>query len=346
MSRRTEYAETLVAIGAVTLFNKALDPIIGYRAVGFVYVLAIVLLGLRVSKGPVLSAAIFSAVLWNFLFIPPLHTFEISSSEDIMMLIAFLAISLLTGILLFERERLAKKANRLKMLEESERIYETMLDLISHEMRTPLTAIIGSSTALMEEKIKNDPKSAAVLLEAILNAGERLNSVVSNLLDMSRLSASGVKVRDDVFEVSELAETCLEKQRRPLRLHRTSFTKDGNDVMIKGDFKLLEHALSNLLLNAAAYSPEDGEILVTSCAVPQGVQIEIYDRGPGIPEPDLENIFEKFFRVPGTPSGGTGLGLSIVKRIVELHGGAVSAANRPGGGAVFTLRVPRGASGN
>lgn len=328
------YLKIVAALGVTTAFNKIIDPYVGYHAVGFIYLLAIALMGLWRRKGPVLLAAFLSAVLWNYLFIPPLGAFAISAPEDIMMVAAFFVNSLIIGNLT------ARVQSRERILKMQEKKIETILDLISHEMRTPLTAIIGSSTALTEEKIKNDPKARDELIGALLGAGERLNGVIANLIEMSRLSANEVKIRNDAFEISELTDACLDKLKMQIAPHPVHFEKHGGPLLVRGDFKLLEHALSNLILNAAAYSPSDAPIELAACPAPDGIRLEIRDFGTGIPDTYRERVFEKFFRIPGTPAGGAGLGLSIVKRIVELHGGKITASTHPQGGAVIAFNLP------
>jgi two-component system sensor histidine kinase KdpD len=113
--------------------------------------------------------------------------------------------------------------------------------------------------------------------------------------------------------------------------------------LVRLDFSLIQHALANLLLNAATHTPAGTAIEVTAQRAEQDLVLSVADRGPGIAPANLPRIFDKFFRAPGAPAGGSGLGLTIVKGFVEAHGGSVSAENRPGGGAVFTIRLPQSA---
>jgi two-component system sensor histidine kinase KdpD len=177
--------------------------------------------------------------------------------------------------------------------------------------------------------------------EELIDSAERLNRIVGNLLDMSRLSGGILTLKKEMFDANELVATTLRPLQRPLRFYKMKLRPTADELYCEGDFRLLEHALANIILNAAYYSPSETTIEITTFSENGQANITVKDEGKGIPEESLEKIFDKFYRVPGTPPGGTGLGLSIVKSIVETHNGTIAVHNRTDrSGAVFTIRLP------
>jgi two-component system sensor histidine kinase KdpD len=157
---------------------------------------------------------------------------------------------------------------------------------------------------------------------------------------MTRLESGKVKPRLEWCDVADLIHVTVRRDERELSKHQTSVALAPPLPLVKMDFVLIENALSNLLLNAANYTPPGTTVEVRAAVHNGELAITVADRGPGLPEESLPHVFEKFYRVPGAPAGGTGLGLSIVKGLVEAHGGRVEARNRPGGGAEFAICLP------
>lgn len=484
-----KYWYTLCFIFIVAGLGEWLDNFIGYRAVGFIFMLAVLAVGLFGSIGAVLLAAILSAITWNFLFIPPRFTFVISEPDDIILYVSFFVVALITGFLtnrlrfheklirdreertnflyeilrdianseeksefitkvttrvgnlfkadcgvilksasgdlrfdksnsygvnLNEKEKavviwsfqnqkqagwstdtlsqskalyipmkglteaigvfifhpqkkfrkldmeqknllfsitrqlgvsieryfLAKRLHETQRLKDSQELQQTLLNSISHEMRTPLTVILSTATSLEEEiKAKNSDyvKNAA---ENLLEAGDRLNRVIENLLDMSRLSSGVLSLKLEWHDLSDLIGVVIKKYSKNMSKHKLQLIGLNEMTFVNIDFRLMEHAISNLLLNAAAYSPPQTEIKIQVIKDKKKLTLEVEDEGPGIAEEFVPHIFEKFYRVPGTPTGGTGLGLSIVKSIVELHKGEIQYVSRRPKGSCFRILLP------
>jgi len=234
---------------------------------------------------------------------------------------------------------MSEAAKNAVLLKESEKLHQTLLNCISHELRTPLTAIMGAASALGSQS-QADAKSIALLTEEIVASSERLNGVFENLLDMTRLESGMIKLREEWFDLAELVNFTLEKQQRLLAEHRVHFSSTSDPLYFYGDYDLLEHALANLLLNAAKYSPVGSEIKITAMKRRAELVLEVADQGPGIAESLILHIFDKFYRVPGTASGGLGLGLSIAKNLVELHQGKIGVMNLEERGSVFFITLP------
>ncbi len=239
-----------------------------------------------------------------------------------------------------ERETLNELTKQAIVIEESERLYKTLFNSISHEMRTPLSAILSASEGLLESNLTQSGAVPGEFVEQIHEAAGRLNRLVENLLDMTRLESGMIKPKLDWCDLGDLVSTTIRKLEKELTGHAVLVDVPAELQLVKMDFALMEQVLTNLLLNATYYTPRGSEISV-SCRRENGeAVIEVADRGPGLPEGSEDRVFEKFYRVPGTQAGGTGLGLSIARGFVEAHRGTISAGRRNGGGTVFTIRLP------
>jgi two-component system sensor histidine kinase KdpD len=223
---------------------------------------------------------------------------------------------------------------------ESERLYKTLFNSISHELRTPIAAIVSASEGLLDQKTPTPSEARESLVGEIHMAAERLNRLVDNLLDMTRLESGRITPAVDWCDVRDLVNTSLRKLSRELSRHVVSVDVPSDMPLVKVDFGLIEQAITNLLLNASIYTPPGSAVQIRAFMESQECVIVIADNGPGFPRDALPKVFEKFYRVPGTRAGGTGLGLSISRGFVEAHKGTMTVENRPGGGAQFTIRLP------
>jgi two-component system sensor histidine kinase KdpD len=214
------------------------------------------------------------------------------------------------------------------------------LNSISHELRTPLAASTSAASALADADGAS-PEQRRALLGEIHEANSRLNRIVGNLLDVARLESGKVRPNLDWHDARDVVQTTLRELERELAGRRVTLELPAEPTLVRFDFSLVEHALANLLLNAAAHTPPGTPIEMRAQFADENLALSVADRGPGIPADVLPRIFEKFFRAPGAPAGGSGLGLTIAKGFVEAHGGTIAAANRPGGGAIFTLNLPQ-----
>jgi two-component system sensor histidine kinase KdpD len=219
-----------------------------------------------------------------------------------------------------------------------------LLNSISHDLRTPLSTITGAISSLLETEQNGSQLDHATRLDLLENASEeaeRLNRLVGNLLDMTRLEAGAMKMKLVACDVQDVIGAALERAARRLdgRPVETSIPRDL--PVVRMDFVLMVQVLFNLLDNASKYSPPSSPLEVSASACPGGIEIQIADRGEGIPPEDLERVFGKFYRVQRTDGmPGTGLGLSICRGIVEAHGGSIHAKNRTGGGTIVKLVLP------
>lgn len=477
----------LVVVGVIAgtgLLNLGLLQLSGPRAPGLLFLLAVVLLALRVGRGPVLLAGALSALGWNYFFLPPRFTLVIEKLEDLILFALYFIVAIVLGQLvsrirrqeqaerrrearatalyeftrdlsdatsrdevtwqllahvhrafqcpvaviypsnsqltvhpdssltlsdkelgvadwafrqrksagrstdnlpgadafhlplqserkvfgvlacrlvegsmtlaqrdlletfarqaawILDRIELRAAAAQARLLAESERFSRTLLNSISHELRTPLAASTSAVAALAATHTEPGGPTHALLGE-IQEANARLNRIVGNLLDVARLESGKVRPRLDWHDARDLVQTTLRELRRELAGRTLVSQLPSEPLLVRLDFTLLQHALGNLLLNAAAHTTESTPIEIRAALAADEFILTVADRGPGIPPELLPRIFDKFFRAPGAPAGGSGLGLTIVKGFVEAHGGSVEASNREGGGAEFTLRLPQ-----
>ena len=476
-------------IGMTTFMAIFLSHFIGYHAIGFLYLIAITFSAMYLKLEVVIGMALFSGVLWNFLFIPPLYTFVIAAPEDWMMVIMnFIAASVIgiltrrlknkqkilesrettttelylftkeisvsrdvdsmvktaivhispvfrtkIGILLkpltnvdelvlhkesstylsqkdmgiakwvlknerpagkftdtlpssnlyftpiktasetigvlvidlkeynsfmyeeklfldsfsgqlasgIARERLENALHQAKFFEESDRIYNTLMDSVSHELKTPLAVIHGSATALKEEKILNNKDAVSNLVDEIIQGSKRMQHLVENLLDISRIETNKLQLTKEPILISEILMMAVNKLETRLKDKRLRVDIEDDLPLLSLDFVFMEQAIMNIIDNAIKHTPKNAEIVISVKRLGRSVDIKIEDNGSGLPKDNPNRVFEKFFRVNPAVTGGTGLGLTISKSIVELHGGNITASNRATGqGAVFTITLP------
>ncbi|MBC2885554.1 sensor histidine kinase KdpD [Ochrobactrum sp. CM-21-5] len=242
-----------------------------------------------------------------------------------------------------ERVQLVEDVERAKLAAETDKLRSALLTSISHDLKTPLAAIMGAGTALREYAASLPEEDRVELLSTIVEQSERLNRFIANLLDMTRIEAGAMEPNLSLHYVGDIVGAALHRAAKILSRHAVRVAVPADLPMLKLDAVLFEQVLFNLLDNAAKYAPEDSEIRLEVRVEQTRLLLEIADRGPGIPDSDLEQIFDTFYRVRKGDhvQAGTGLGLSIARGFVEAMGGTITAHNRPDGvGAVFTLSLP------
>ena len=485
-----EYLEVFVVLAALTAAGWFV-PHSGYLSVGLFFLLAVIILSLRVGPGPVLVAGVASALIWDFLFIPPIFTFAIARFEDGLMFFTYFVVSLISGQLtarvraqarnermredratalfhltqalsaartlddavfaalrqadayfgatsalllddgngselmphfagsfvitdkergvadwawrnrkkagrftdtlpsaegfhlplvredtaigvlilrlppeatlslsqrdlaesfaaqlaqLVEREHLRAAGEREKLLAESDKLHRTLLDGVSHELKTPLAVL----TSAVENLASADEATRADLASEIRTATRRLNRLVNNLLDQTRLESGALRPRLDWCDGHDLVNAAIDGVSESLNGHpfETSIPKDL--PLFRADAALMEQVIANLLLNAALHTPQGTPIFLAAGLdrSKSRIFLTVADRGPGLPAAMRERLFQKFQRGDAARAGGLGLGLSIIRGFVTAQGGDVVAGENPGGGAVLTVYLPFTAHGN
>jgi len=242
--------------------------------------------------------------------------------------------------LVIERELLDEAAEQSAMLRESERLSTTLLNSISHELRTPIATIKGAASSLLNPPIGANEQARLELTKDVQSAADRLNRLVENLLDMSRLESGRLQLKREWCDVSDIIGVAVKRVEDCLKIHPVHIKIEPDLPLVQVDFVLIEQVLVNLLDNACSYTPAGKPITVEARMRHDNVEIVVADQGAGIPEELLGRVFDKFYRLPGSATGGTGLGLSISRGLIEAHDGTLTAENAPHGGARFIIQLP------
>lgn len=337
----------LISVGVVmgiSFIGLSVREIVGYRVVAFMLLMAVSILAMFLDIIPVLIAACMSALVWDFFFIPPRFTLTVGTPEDRLLLLMYFVIAMINAVLTNKIREMEKAVKEKEEKEKSVRFYNALLNSLSHELRTPITAILGSADNLQSNESKLSEKDKADLLDEISVAAIRLNQQVENLLNMSRLESGVFQLKKDWCDVNELIYKTLQRLESNLQKYRLAINVPDQLPLFKLDFGLMEQVLYNLLLNVTQHTPEDTLITIQANCIRDRLVMIIADNGSGFPENEIPNMFNKFYRLKGSCTGGTGLGLSIVKGFVEAHHGTIKLENLPVQGSKFTIEISTGKS--
>jgi two-component system sensor histidine kinase KdpD len=256
---------------------------------------------------------------------------------DSLRLLEALATQLTLAI---ERENLSRQAQVARFQIEAEQMRNALLSSVSHDLRTPLTVIAGSASSLLEGEKNLDAGTKHELTQGIYEEAKRLDRLVHNLLEMSRLQSGEVKINMEWYVLEEVIGCALAQLDSQLQDHPVSISLPADLPLVQIDALLLERVVINLLENAIKYTLPGTVIEISGGIQDQAILVTIADRGPGLPFDAEERIFEKFYQVAPGSARGAGLGLTICRSIIEAHGGHIWAANRPEGGAGFSFTIP------
>lgn len=332
----------IFSIGTVFITSVACYlaiPYIGYKTAALILLVNVSVLAMLFDIMPVLVASTLSALIWNYFFIPPIHTFHIDNTEDLLMFLMYFFIASVNAVLTF---KIRKEEEKVRDKEEKEKIiklYNTLLNSLSHELRTPISAIIGSVDALKDNRDNISIENQDELLNQIAIAGLRLNTHVENLLNMSRLETGVLKLNFDWCDTNELVNSVIHNLPIP---HNHIITFEPNDHLpyFKLDRGLIEQVILNLLTNAISYTPPNSKIHISILQEDSNCIIEVIDNGIVLQHEELQRLFEKFYRVPHSKSGGLGIGLSIVRGFIEAHNGSVKVEKNKPSGLIFNIKFP------
>ena len=241
-----------------------------------------------------------------------------------------------------ERVKLTDKAREATLVLQSDRLRTALLNSISHELRTPLSSIMGSSSTLLDAGSLYSEEERRELLENINEGSNRMNLILSNLLDTARIESGMLKLKEDWCDIEDIVGSAL-RHLSEQTVGRHIDIKIPEDVpLVRGDCVLLGQVMINLIDNALKYSLPDSGVDINAYVLHDELTVAVADQGIGIPTEDLTKVFDKFYRIQHDKINipGTGLGLAICKSIVEAHGGRIQAENRSGGGAIFSFSIP------
>ncbi len=316
-----------------------LSGFIGYKVVAFILLFTVSLLAITLDILPVLAAAVLSALIWDFFFIPPHFTLWVSSTEDLILLLMYFIIALVNAVLTYKIRQIEKIARQKEEKANTVKLYNTLLNSLSHELRTPISTIIAATDNLQAGNSKLNEVHKNELIAEIAKASFRLDQQVDNLLNMSRIDAGFIQPKKDWCDITEIIYDAAHRVEENDILQQIHISIHPGIPLFKLDKGMLEQILYNLLNNAVIYTKPTCSIKVSATFYADILEIVVEDDGPGFPKAEINQVFEKFYRLKNTVTSGTGLGLSIVKGFVDAQKGSISLENIDTGGAKFTIAI-------
>jgi len=333
---------SVAAVAGVTAAIYALRPAAPVLSLGVLYVIAVVTVAVFRGLAYAIPVCVASLLTFNFLFLPPVHTFALRDSANWVALAAYLVTAVVVSELATRSRRLARQAVEAETLRQSDAVKTAVLRAVSHDLRSPLTAIRAASDGLENRALTLDSSDREALCETIRIEVHRLERLVENLLDLSRLDAGPAVRRPEVWTVDIVLARALEQ----LGVEGDRVTvslESGAPLPIRVDAAQIERVLVNLLENALKFSSPTDPVSVSASRGAGRVLVRVRDRGPGILPADRERIFEPFERGSGE-GRGSGLGLAIARGFAEANGGVIRVeSSSEQGGSTFVLDLPAAA---
>jgi two-component system, OmpR family, sensor histidine kinase KdpD len=303
------------------------------------FLLTVMLAATLFGRGPSLLTAALSVGIYDFFFVPPYHTFAVEDFRYILTFAMMFGIGIVLSTLTSRLRRQQLAAVRAAVRAETEELRSSLLSSVSHDLRTPLAVITGAATTLRDDDGLSS-ETRTELLDTVCDEAERLERLLANILDMTRLDAGGVTLKRDWIPMLEVISGALLRVEKSLPQDRVTVTIPDGLPLVSVDPVLMDQLFVNLLENATKYTPADSRVEIRAEHVGDHVEVYVSDRGPGIPPEDLERVFERFTRGHHAGIGGVGLGLPIARAIAVAHGGRLTALVRAGGGTRFRLVIP------
>jgi two-component system sensor histidine kinase KdpD len=337
----TGYLWAAGAALACTLAGLAMTPRFDPVNIAMVYLLAVVVVALRFSRGAAVAASVLSIVAFNFFFVPPVMSFHVTDAQHLLTFGIMLAVALIISHLVYSVRRQAKAQAELAVEAETERVRSALLASISHDLRTPLAVISGAASSLAERGEQLPPAERRALADSVFRQARDMADVMGNVLQMTRLESGAIALQRDWDSLAEIAGSALQRVAARLEQHRVMVDLPPDLPLLRVDAILIEQVLGNLLENAARHTPP-GTLVRLRAGVQEGeLVVSVEDFGPGLQPEDFKRLFAKFHRGSAEgPAGGVGLGLAICRAILKLHGGRIWAEQLPGGGSAFRFALP------
>lgn len=335
----------MLATALATLTSWALRSQIDLADVAMIHLVAIAAAA-TLGRAPSITAALSSVAAFDFFFVPPIFTFHVEQMRHVVtfgvMLIAGISIATMTDRLRRQSEdraRLAAEARSARVQAETEELRSSLLSAVSHDLRTPLAVITGATTSLLEEGHHLDEAARRDLLRSVTEEAARIERLVGNVLEMSRLESGVAHAAREWVPVEEIVGSALTRLEDRLVGRAVTTRLPEEPWRVAVDPVLFEQVFVNLIDNAAKHTPAGTPIDVEVRSAGESIVFEVSDRGEGIAPGDMSRLFEKFHRGQSAASG-SGLGLAICRAIVRAHGGTIEALAREGGGTVMRVVLP------
>ncbi len=335
---------------AATLAAQVAKPYLSPANLIMVYLIGVVIVAIRFGRGASVLASFLSVAAFDFFCVHPYLSFAVSDTQYLLTFAMMLTVAVLISTLTTQVREHAEAADQASSQMETERLRSTLLSSVSHDLRTPLATITGASSSLLQEAAESNPGTRHELLEVIYEESERMNRLVGNLLEMTRVESGNILVNKEWQAIEEVIGTALARVEAKLAGARIEVLLPDELLLVPLDAVLIEQVLTNLLDNAIKYAGTTASIAVSVSATPTSgagdttkglVTVCVLDTGPGFSPAESDHVFEKFYRGSAAKSSaGVGLGLAICHGIVKAHGGTITAGNRPGGGAQICFTLP------
>ena len=348
-----EYLISIAVLGVCILVSVQLRHKLALEDFAIIYLFGIMAVSVWCSRGPALMNTVLAVTAFYYFCVPTFDSFTFEDPGYIVTVVGMLTVGLVMTTLTMrirrqaaealKREEQTKELYRLRDAAElevqRERTRNSLLSAVSHDLKTPLASIYGAATSLLEEEGRLGQTERRDLAQSIYAEAERLNRVLTNLLEMTRLDA-GRKLTRDWYPIEEIIGSALTRVERSLK-DRTIVTDIPAELpMAWVDEVLLEQVFINLLENAIKYTPPGTTIRIGATMVNGHLEVTVSDSGPGFAQGDEEHVFEKFFRGRVEGVRGVGLGLAICKAIIDRHEGTITASNTSTGGAMVRFTLP------
>lgn len=334
--------------------------------VGLVLLLTVTVVTVLAGRGAGILASLLGTVAFNYFFLPPVHAFSVAKREDWIVLVVFPIAALVVGQLSAVAEQRAKRAEAQRLeieklygdlkrafeqaseaesLRRSEQMKSALLDAVTHDLRTPLTAIKAAATTLLndDERVQLDPAARRELHEVIDEEADRLNEFVQNMMDLAQIEAGRLALVRERCTVQQIVEAALERGAAVMATHEIELAGEELADELNADPRLVAQVLYVLLENAAKYSPARSRIGIAISRKGEELRFSVSDEGSGVAVESRGRIFEKFYRDPreSKKTAGHGIGLAVAKGIVEAHGGRIWVEDgQRGRGSVFSFALP------
>jgi two-component system sensor histidine kinase KdpD len=334
-----QYLFSIAIIVLVSLICFGLSGFIGYKVVALILLFTVSLLAITLDILPVLLAAALSAFIWNFFFIPPRFTIHVYSTEDTILLIMYFVIAMINAVLTYKIRQVEKISRLKEERANSVKLYNTILNSLSHELRTPIAAIIGATDNLQanDHLTKEDKEQ---LIAEISKASLRLNQQVENLLNISRLESGHIKPKNDWCDIVELVYDVVKRVEENNPGRKIHISVNENLPLCFLDKGMLDQVIYNLLNNAAIHTESNSRIDISVICHVDILDITIEDTGTGFTDLEIKDVFDKFSRSKNLNASRSGLGLSIVKGFTEAMWGNVELEKTNSTGSRFVISIP------
>lgn len=324
-----------VTVGIVALLRSWFD----LPTAVLLYLLPIIAAAIRWGRGPAAFAALAAALAHDYFFVPPVGTLSVTKPDEAVGLALLLFTALATAQLADRARHAAQHERAAQVAIQAGEMKTALLHAVSHDLRTPLASIKANVSGLRQSDVTYSAEDRAELLEAIDDEADRLDRLVANLLDASRLEAGVLVPRKEPQDLAELAHAVLARTAHLLDGRAVQLDVQPGMPLVRCDYAQLDQALTNLVENAARHTPTGSPIEVKLTADNAAARIEVVDHGPGIAKADRARVLRPFER-GRTSASGSGLGLSIARGIAEAHGGRLLVEETVGGGACLCLTLP------